>query len=69
MRIRKTTAADRETFVVETFKSDTKLTVKDVNNLLIGQYGFAMNLNKIYRLRKSALESIGVPYPARKKAD
>jgi hypothetical protein len=68
MRIRKLTAADREKFVVETFQSNTSLTVKDVNNLLIGQYGFAMNLNKIYRLRKSALEQIGVPYPTRKKA-
>jgi hypothetical protein len=69
MRIRKLTAADREKFVVETFQSNIALTVKDVNTLLVGQYGFAMNLNKIYRLRKSALESIGVAYPVRKKAE
>lgn len=68
MRIRQSVAQAREKFAVEKFISDTSLTVDDVNNLLVAEYGFAMNLNKIYKLRKAAFESIGLPYPTRKKA-
>ena len=52
MRISKELVKQREDVVVESFKSNPGLTVKEVNELLKSRYGMAMALGRIYALKE-----------------
>lgn len=58
-RISKKLSKEREDLVYLTFFNDPKASIKDVNGMLERDYGFAMNLSRIYALRNSAVADAG----------
>ncbi len=55
MNIEREKSAERERLAFDLFKNGAK--AKDVQDTLLEGYGFKMNLAKLYKIRKAALES------------
>jgi hypothetical protein len=56
MRIKAELATQREEFVLRAFLNDKDLNGRECNDRLQDEFGWRMNLGKIYRLKKQADE-------------